>query len=72
MRFSAAAKYSSLKERTLEPSGADMRSQCLLDLLSKCEGYGLLTSVLGLESTIDLINWYRLRSVCGYAFDVFW
>jgi hypothetical protein len=26
MRFSAAAKYSSLNERTLEPRGAEMRS----------------------------------------------
>jgi hypothetical protein len=28
MRFSAAANHSSLKERTLEPRGAEMRSIC--------------------------------------------
>jgi hypothetical protein len=30
MRFSAAANHSSLKERTLEPRGAEMRSGTVL------------------------------------------
>jgi hypothetical protein len=52
IRFEAAANHSSLKERTLEPSGAEMRSRC-----------SSRTCVLRLEGRVDLLR--RDEASCG-------